>query len=283
MADDSKENLRGPAKGAYEPRRGGGKLELQKSVVALMDILGFSKAVLEATDNGTATELLHQVDRFVGALLKALSDSNGDDEGRRTWEVRVFTDNMLISHPIQLQELGGDFEMGALLDQISHLQLGAISYGFFMRGALAVGEMFIDRNIIFGAPLVHAHEAESLLSNTPRILLTESAMDFVRSRVGPMPTAHSPYLRMVLRDEDGEPFINYLEASCPTSGEGPILDLIEEHRDAIVRAVKRFGNDPRIGPKYDWVARYHNFWCHSRGIEDYMLYGAGSLATRTLI
>ena len=269
-----------PGRGAYKSRRRVG--ELHKSVVAFVDILGFSKAVCEATDDGTADELLQRFTYFIREWRRALSIYSQDDEGRRTWEVRVLSDSMVISHPIQLQELGGDFEMGALLAQISFLQLGAISHGFFMRGALAVGDMFVDRDIIFGAPLVHAHRAESCLADTPRILLTDSATEFVLSRVGPNPTAHSPYFRKILRDEDGRPFINYLDSSYQTSGEGPILDLIEEHREATVKALERFGNDPDIRPKYNWVAKYHNFWCQSWGIDDYMIYGAGLSAARPL-
>lgn len=272
--------MRGPAKGAYKSCRGGG--ELQKSVVGLVDLLGFSRAVIEATADGTAADLLRKVSLFIGTWRKALKPYNRGLEGHLAWEVRIFTDNILISHPIRMHELEGDLEMGDLLNQVSLLQLGAILDGFFVRGAMAVGDMLINRDIIFGVPLVHAHHTESCVANTPRILLTDSAKEFVLRRVGQEPSQGSPYVRELLWDRDGRLFINYLDACFQTSGDPPILDWVSKHRDATVEALERFGSHPKIGPKYHWVAAYHNFWCQSRGIPDRIIEGSGFLSARPL-
>lgn len=120
-----------------------------------------------------------------------------------------------------------------MLNQISLLQLGAIADGFFLRGGLDIGDMFVGRNTIFGVALIEAYHAESCVAKVPRIVLAASAKQFVTQRVGPRPSSYDPYVKDVLRDEDQNLFVNYLQACIPTSGEPPIRIWIDKHRSAI--------------------------------------------------
>lgn len=273
-------------KGAYSTRHDGRFLRL--SAVAFVDLLGFKNKVIEADktedSRGTSSELLQHVRQFIRTWRRALRDRPfGSQDRSRSWEVRIFSDSMAISHPITLQELSGDFEMGSLLSQISLLQLGAITEDFFfLRGGLGIGDMFVGRDTVFGVALVEAYRAESCVADVPRIVLAVSAEDFVMRSVGPRPSFDAPYVREVLRDEDGCLFVNYLQSCIQTSGEPPISEWVQKHRDATAEALGRHKENPGILRKYAWVARYHNYWCSVQGLDEFQLEGAGILGATTL-
>ena len=254
--------------------------ELQPSVVAFVDLLGFSDMIREANDAGRSA-LLSRVSRFLDTWREALEDRFARHQ--RAWEIRFFSDNIFISHPIRIHELQGDFEMGSLFSQLSLLQLGAVADGFFMRGSIAVGSMFVNENVIFGFPLVEAYECERS-AKWPRVSLAASARNFVLNRLGPrLSISKSPYFADLVEDsEDGQLFLNYLEACFQTSGEPPEFSWIEKHHESIRVAIDRFTTDSRIGPKYTCLAQYHNFWCMDKNLSSYRIQGYDELSVNRL-
>jgi hypothetical protein len=257
---------------------------LSSSIVAFVDILGLRKAMADAARDGTASDLLDRVSRFVSTWRHALSDRNyfPSEPRCRYWEVRVFSDNFVISHPIEIEDLHGDFEFGSLLSQIALLQIGAIEAGFFVRGGVALGDMYVDRDILFGLPLADAYYAESKLALQPRVVLADSAQQFVMARIAPRPSEHEPYARSLLKGEDGRLFVNYLDGTIQTTGEPPIHEWIEQHSHATEAALSRYAGDSHVYDKYVWVARYHNYWCRENGLEHLMLHDHGDLSVLTL-
>lgn len=266
----------GRKRGAYSTGRHAP--ELQSSVVAFLDVLGFADAI-RTTDDAGRNALLARMSRFLRTWRRALSDEFSSDQ--RAWEVTLFSDNILVSHPIRRH---GDPEMGSLFSQLSLLQLGGVSDGFFMRGGIAVGPMFVGQDVIFGFPLVEAYECERRAAKWPRIALGASARQFLLPRMGrERSIASSPYSSHVVQDaEDGQLFLNYMEACFQTSGEPPEFKWIEEHRAATADALGRFATEPRIGPKYAWLARYHNLWCSEQGLPEYRIPGHGNLSVSRL-
>lgn len=61
------------------------------------------------------------------------------------------------------------------------------------------------------------------------------------------------------------------KASFRTSDEPPEFEWIEQHRAATTASLARFRANPAVRAKYEWVARYHNFWCDTRHLEGYLI------------
>jgi hypothetical protein len=267
-----------PRRGAFKEK---GRPKTKLSITAFMDFLGFSAAIRLADGEDEANKLLTRITGFVrnwrGALVDRYSWS-----GRRSWEVKIFTDNIVIGYPIQ-DHSNPDPEFGSVIGQLSLFQLGAVGEGFFVRGGIALGQLYMDEDVVFGIPLLDAYLAESKEAQSPRVIFSESAISSVIKGLGKKKHVHhSPYYKDLLQDEDGRFFLNYLEASFTASGEPPQYDWIEQHRDATTASLTRFQEMPDILNKYEWVARYHNFWCGISGLDGYEIPGILPLRARRL-
>jgi hypothetical protein len=266
-------NLKRPRAGAYSAP-GGKKTTL--SVFAFADILGFGHRIGEADADGSIDELLNRATRFLKPWRRALQDRS-DYRTRRESEIKLFSDNIAIAHLIN-DDLE-DAAFGAIFDQLGLLQIDAAHNNFFVRGGISVGRIYVDNDIVFGLPLVDAHLAETTTAKWPRLILTSTAREFVAARVGPARVRrHSPYYRDLLIDEDGQMFLHYL-AQVDKTGE---TSWASDHRDSVQKALDRFGNNERFRVKYEWLARYHNFWCGQAGHDAFLIDGHDELAARRL-
>ena len=153
--------------------------------------------------------------------------------------------------------------MGDILSFFSEFQVGLAMEGFLLRGGVAIGDHYMDEDIVFGDALIDAI-AEDKNGGPPRISLTPSTIEIVRRQMGfygndPRST---PQYEDLLEDADGTIFLNYLGEAFSVFPEGGILfELIEGHRRNIVKGLKEYQGYPDVRAKYEWAARYHNFVC----------------------
>ena len=231
------------------------------SVVAFLDILGFSQEIRESHDAGQSDALLQRFTTVIRQWYALLRDQpqSGDRCGR-VWELKAFTDNVVLGHPIRRD---GEAEFGHLMSDVALLQIGLAHEGFFVRGGIAVGDLYMDEDIVFGVGLLDAYEAEQN-AGAPRVVLAESAVQLVRRHLKYYASVEiSPQNRDLLIDEDNRFFVNYLSRSWPNHTEAPLFDWLTEHRDALVGKLDRHRAEPHVWAKYAWVARYHNYFCES--------------------
>jgi len=249
-----------------------GKPWMRNSWVVYLDILGFTARLLRATADGTANQLLADL---TAALNEAKVDLVIDYEEytaygikEAPYAVKMFTDNVVLGFPIHDD---GESEFGRMIYIIGLWQFTLGRHGFFVRGGVAVGPIYMDDDLVFGKGLIDAYEAEAKLARDPRIVLAQSAMDLIHHHLAYYASvAESPHNTALLVDADGQMFVNYLY--LPVDGaEGLPKEFaqgIERHRDLIIERLQEFSADPGIWSKYAWVGSYHNhFCCHYEGLE----------------
>lgn len=229
----------------------------KRSAVAFFDMLGFSHMVCAADAEGQADELLAKLKRILDSWYAVNSDHHGY-QGRRFWELKAFTDNVVLGIPVQRD--ADSQALAQLLMSVASIQRGlALEGGFFVRGGAAIGPLFVDGNIAYGCGLLAAHACEKR-ARVPRIVLDDVAAEqAIRSYRST--SHHSPLGGNVLRDEDGSLFVNYLSGVWEEADEPPNYDWLERHRDLVSEALDRHKSDHHILEKYQWVARYHNHIC----------------------
>lgn len=245
---------------------------MRNSWVVYLDILGFSARVLKATTDGTSNQLLTDL---TAALNEAKVDLVIDYEEYTTYgikeapyAVKMFTDNVVLGFPIRDD---GESEFGRMIYILGLWQYTLLKHGFFVRGGVTVGPIYMDNDLVFGKGLIDAYEAETKLARDPRIVLAQSAMDLVHHHLAYYAkVAESPHNTSLLVDADGQMFVNYLY--LPVDGaEGlpeEFAQGIERHRDLIVERLQEFSGEPSIWSKYAWVGSYHNHFCsHYKGLE----------------
>src|ERR1035438_5086120 len=153
-----------------------------RSVVIYMDVLGYSEMAKKA-------EREKQQDAFLVKLYEALQESGKwlrEEEtdpkwgGRDFYALKAFTDNIVIGWPVRSD---GESELGFSYGSISAFQLLMANAGFFVRGAISIGDAYVDDIGVFGSSFTEAHDGEALLARDPRIILTASAADAVRQHI----------------------------------------------------------------------------------------------------
>lgn len=214
----------------------------EERVVAFIDILGF-KAHINESENDSK--------KF--SMLKLSLDYLKNQEhifnpfgvvSQRC--VTSFSDSVVVSYPIQNPFM--------IIEDLLHLQLDLASNGFFIRGAIAKGNLHHDYNtkIVFGSAMNEAYDLEQNISKYPRIMLSKnyykelrrlnSNVDYIESRI--------------VKDSDDVYFLNFLmpdmvykdaesKKSCIISILSFIEEVSEKNRDR-----------PDVISKMDWLKNY---------------------------
>jgi hypothetical protein len=175
------------------------------------------------------------------------------------WAMKSFTDNIVLGWPV-LDD--AEVELGNVFYRSAYFQAALIKAGFFCRGAITVGPLYMDGSIVFGSALLDAYEAEVNLARDPRIILTPAAEKYVLSHVqyysDPRESPQDAYLS---RDADGLPFVDYLKIIYEEEGPRPLAAILKQHKHHIEERLRTHEREPRIWSKYLWCGRYHNHTC----------------------
>jgi hypothetical protein len=243
---------------------------LLNSLVVFADVLGFSNEMKAAYEKGTPQSLLDRFSEAIESSYLGLQDTfESPDYPRPTksWDFKAFTDNIVIGFPIAID---GEHEMLSILERLAVFQLTMIQKSFFIRGGVAVGEHYMDSNIVFGGALIEAYEAESELAREPRIVLAASAVSNFRRHLSYYSKAtYSWHYNVVLKDSDGHLFLNYLDMTRPydQSDVDVFHESIHQHKEIVLQKLEEFSGNPYIRSKYVWVANYHNYFCDQYSLE----------------
>jgi hypothetical protein len=239
-----------------------GYAELRCSVVAYIDLLGFKSEINRAKDAPAEAELLarlrHALD--IGYVyLEPLPVRK-----RRPWDVKAFTDNIIIGHPIPKtvyeSQMTGESQMQTVFANLGNFQLETIRNGFFLRGAIAVGHFYMGPDVVFGKCQIEAVEAEKKACD-PKIILCPSAIKLIADLDKYFSIERSSQYRDLLLDVDGQVFLNYLSNVLVESQH--TATILNEHKAMIETRLKDFAPEPKIWSKYLWVANYHNYFCRT--------------------
>jgi hypothetical protein len=241
---------------------------LRQSALAYCDILGYSQMVETSYATGTGPEMLAK-------LYEALSSGRTWLEGKlqegdlvgeafkhlpERFALKAFTDNIVMGWPIRDD---AESELFDALDRLSDFQLQMATAGFFVRGGIALGDAYVDDIAVFGHALLDAHAAEATLARDPRIVLSQTAIEAIKLHLTYYPNKESsPQARMILRDTDGQWFLNYLNAVMWLEDDcGPAFESLVKHKVAVEQRLIKYQALPTIWSKYAWVAGYHNYFC----------------------
>ena len=173
--------------------------KLSRQLCVFLDVLGSgllavdSKAASNLRRLHSAVELAHGV-----AMRKRRS---------APYNVVTFTDNLVLGWPIADDPAT---ELAKTLREAAAYQYALTRFGFFVRGGLAVGGLYMHSEFVFGPALIEAYEQEHTVALQPRIVLSKDVVTIAR---GALRRKRPPrFLRGLLAvSGDGQIFVNYLE------------------------------------------------------------------------
>ncbi len=244
--------------------------KLKRSVVGFIDILGYSDLVKSARSHEESQAQLARLHKALRASREHVDPNQVDDlllklADKDFYAFRAFTDNIVIGQPIRDD---GEIELGRVFFDLSYFQMKMTMEGFFVRGAIAVGDLFMDDITVFGDGLIEAYEAETTLARDPRIVLAPSAQRAVNRHLTYYGGgSHAPQNHALLKDSDGQYFVHYLDTLIPENGIffEPELAI---HKAKIEEKLAHSKSRPAIWAKYLWAANYHNYFCDQNSCID---------------
>jgi hypothetical protein len=236
-----------------------GQPTLRKSYCVFMDVLGFSEMISSSSGAHNEISLFQRYYDVTTDIIDKLNEHAEDDS---ILQLKMFSDNIVLALPWFSHD--GESEFGFILSALSEYQLSMALNGFFVRGGLSVGNLFVNENMIYGNALLEAYELESKQANDPKIILSDDVLRVLRSHTQFYSNPeHSPQNSDVIIDTDGKGFINYLDQLIYEDGEGFCIDRerLVLHKIKIIEAVELHRENPKIWYKYHWLCDYHNYFC----------------------
>lgn len=231
-------------------------------VVMLLDILGFGGTIEEASRNKAEAGLLQRLLTALGEARPHLSDKisfmSSKRQREKLWESKLFTDNVVVGIPI-FQE--GEGDLGTALEIAGLYQYTLAQHGFFIRGAIAVGELFMNSDVVFGSGLTRAYQFERDFARNPRVVIAPSALGLIQRHLCHYDKIRStPHDYYLLVDTDGQLFVNYLMVPLAGAKAHKVYrQEFKNHKRKIEENLALHRNNPGIWSKYAWIANYHNF------------------------
>jgi hypothetical protein len=239
-----------------------GRPRLRPSIVAFIDVLGFSEF-------STSSPTLEDSQRVLDKIAAAIDDSrhfvrdtipDGETALGRRWATKFFSDNLAFGYPLDEDAARHASAAWFIIRCAQRYQLKMTMSGFFVRGALTKGNVCLTDEIIFGSALIECYQLESKASIVPRIVLAEPLQQLVtnsyRKNADSLEVGAD---QTICRDVDGWWFVNYLDAAQDASGVQ--WELIEQHKKSILESLSHTTRHDVL-PKYGWACRYHNVFCH---------------------
>lgn len=227
-----------------------------ESIISYFDILGFKNLVARSPNPEDVARKLR--------ALRHHSSTDAEISELYGTTFTNFSDLILRTVPVQPHvETGAAGTLFSELVDLVHVQGELIRDGVLLRGAVTVGQIYVQDGISFGPGLIRAYELESTVALYPRVIA--DPVIFEKLRLKPSLGAHSyeediRYLRQVLtKDNDGIWYLDYLRA-FETEADSPIryLQLLSDHRDLIVNALNDVAELNSVAVKYGWLVNYHN-------------------------
>jgi hypothetical protein len=225
-------------------------------VISCVDLLGFKRLVKERT--------AEDIRRIIDKLLKSFRACDGDAtlDRKSTW----FSDMIVTSIPLVMPDEGPQLH-GILYHELADLAMAQTEIfdqtGIFVRGAITVGKLIHNHDLIFGPAMIRAYELEQStvfprIAIDPDLLTRYSSGRELVAAHHVSHTVDSAYIDPLLwRDTNGVCSVNYIEEcehNFDDSRYYPVF--MKKHRDAIVDGLQN--KDSRIKEKYAWLAAYHN-------------------------
>jgi hypothetical protein len=206
--------------------------EWQFAVVAFIDVLGFA-ALVEEDARSTDPKHLH---RLVACLAEARESTPAGK-----LDVRSFSDSIIISAPLVAVGLAD------VVSSVVGLQRIFARNRVLIRGAIAYGKHFSDRDSVYSEALVRAYKLERGHARFPRVIIDPDLLDWFMNESCAGDGLKKVVVDAILLDRDARAFVNYLDA---TSLKGH-LELIRSYD--LVRL------SASVLEKLQWLAAYHNF------------------------
>jgi len=239
-------------------------LKYEQRLVAFIDILGWTQAVITSASDPEATRVLGLAVSLIRGQTQ-MTDWQAKSSGDGGWpgdpQATHFSDCLIVS--TKADNAG----KSQLISTLGFLAEGLLHHGFVLRGGLTVGDLYHQNSMVFGPALLKAHDLESRCAVYPRVILDPMLAkqwgqgDVYRFGDG----TEIGRARTWRLSHDGFWFFDFIQ---PFGG-GPdfvripalMAKTLVPLRSLVVRRLQSLKADHSVWQKYVWLANYFNEVC----------------------
>ncbi|MDP2856897.1 MAG: hypothetical protein Q8P50_02855 [Bacillota bacterium] len=237
-------------------RSPGAGAKMVESVILYCDILGFSAMVDETARSREGDWLLKRFRAASSAAREFFLESTQAKHELAPCAIQVFSDNTLVGWPVASADVREELTSAIML--AAFYQLTLAEEGFFSRGCIGTGLLYMDDDVVLGPALLEAYRIEREKARDPRIVLSPPAVSMAEGHITGTGQGDAFYGSWLLRDVDGQSFVSYLMPRVLLSKTG---ETFLTHKAVVEQNLLKFRDDPYIWSKYAWMAGYHNYMC----------------------
>jgi hypothetical protein len=250
-------------------------IEYKQALVTYVDLLGFKQWVADSSQHAEEVRKISDLLRTVKDRL-SLRDAKHyeNDAEARTFQSTSFSD--LIVRCTAMPPNNG-FALNWITSEfcaVASFQAEFAGRGVLLRGAICIGDVVFESDIVFGPGLVAAYELEAHFAVFPRVVIDRDLVNRLTDTAEKEDRVHwsTCWGDFVRRGEDGLYFLDYLFGTfiapwrwnatefrkLPPSGEP--WTILSAHGGAIRNALRGGVKDAPepVKQKYLWLALYHN-------------------------
>jgi hypothetical protein len=154
-----------------------------KSIVCFLDLLGFSKVILEEWNNTSHNPLntilnlkkaVTDYENSTGIVLK-LNDHMSSRRIKYVCNTRTISDSIIITVPIDHNLTTADvfFSILGVINSIARFWGMALGAGYTIRGGIDYGDIYWDKSEIIGPAFINAYSLEANVAKTSRIVCSD--------------------------------------------------------------------------------------------------------------
>lgn len=232
--------------------------------MAFIDILGFSEIIDESCRQPEIVSGLRALFGDIASVQNTiLSDNHAITEIERMFpklkgktiptQAVAFSDTIVLSRVVR-EETEKILSLISLINRTSEFCSRLLEYGCLTRGAITIGKLFHEGNVIFGPALVEAYRLESKVAVFPRVLFADDLIGY-RDLI----SLHHIHQPAMLCDEDGRYYLNVLANHIGTAEMGLTRPDVLLHIRRILQQMRRnVLDEPHKSEKVEWYVRYFN-------------------------
>lgn len=171
-------------------------------------------------------------------------------------ETKIFSDNIVMAIP-----LDSDHDIEGIICLLKFVAIfqhyAAIQSNWLIRGGVTIGELFIDKLLVWGSGLVRAYKLEDSIAIFPRIVIDRNVLEIIGSDSF-----------FFCQDIDGQFFLNFLNFMDYRDSENNdnFIETIQKSFVGLLSEIKKpnGGYDERSYQKLQWYKNYINLWSKKR-------------------
>ena len=247
-------------------------LQYEKQLISFIDILGFKEIVKNSENDPQLLKNICETIRFLkkwekptswnletieieeDAQLRGLDSFNITDKSYCT----CFSDSIIVSVKIATGDINALFS--TLVANLALMGANLAEQGIFIRGAITIGNLIHENDIIIGQGLIDAYNTETKLANFPRIVISEKLL---KELIYPLETKSNryPYHLYLTRDKDGcvgFHQLKYFEVIQASPKNNILKASLDKIRKEIIKALDSSFESPSIYQKYQWLKDQYN-------------------------